>query len=476
MTVSLLKTMGKELLRLVRNDNLLPNDIVQVLDLLVPPHLPPVLKQSSCVVGVDDPRCVLPLGTHSATGGYGLSGFGLQQQMVVHSNVSNTFLQNAAHKIFQQQKGVLFVDGAGDNSAWAKLYGYAQTSGDTQRLRVINFMMGGQTPPFTKLSHSVNVLSGLSRGQLKSWIELMAQAGAHTHPHLNLKPVKSNAAVFAEVFTHLSTSMNVFLTFSRMQQWGNIETFSQVFPKTTLGKVMAVDFSTWQPIFNAWNTYIAPFVEKWAHVLDQSKADMHLMQALRSKEIIITLLPAMECPIADVQLLGNAVAATFVQHMSETHHMEGVAFFNHGTQAVSANITQKIAKIRHSWGVVWGGDGAIEEQPHTIQFIMNAKPAELFDLGLPATHLNASEGYLVERHTHVKLTAFYTAPMQAQMLKLPATDILTPTDVTHHVDQKRVAILAQQMQQSSRSLAWCHETVARMYGYGSWHEAINAQR
>lgn len=476
MSVSVLKTISNNLLSLVRQDSLLPQDIIATLDLLGPQFTPPQRKHKYpvlCPVGLE---CALPLGNNT-TGAYGLSAFGLQQQLVVNAPNADAFLQHAAYSVFQQNKGVLFVDGAGDTRTWAQLYGYAQASGDTHRLRAINFMTGGQTPPFSsKLSHSVNILSGLSAPQLKSWIELMAQAACHTHPQFDLRHVKSNAAVFAAVFTHLSHSSNVFLTFSRMQQWSNVETFAQNFPKTPLGRVMAVDFSTWQNAFNAWNEYIAPLCGQWAHVLDHPKPDMHLMQSLRNKEIVLTLLPALESSTVDVQLLGNAVAATFVQHISETRRMDGVAFFNHAQNIVAPNIATKIAATTNSWGIVWSQTFDRTQTQTKPTLVMNADDAHL--MGLTDT-LKDGEGYFIEGNTPaIKITVFYTSAPKAQTLKLPLTQTLEgsglpATPETHH---KRTHILQQQMQQTSRNLAWCHETVARMYGYGSWHEAVNAYK
>lgn len=480
MSISVLKTISKELLGLVRQDNLSPATIIAALDLLAPHPIPPPKKTlSTLVCDIDNPYCVLPLGS-SNTRSYGLTAAGAQQQMIVYSSVVDAVFQNMANNILPD-KGVFWMDGCGNNSVWANLYSHAQARKCTQRLRAVNFMRGGQMPPFShKMSHSVNVLSGLNRTQLKSWIEIMAQAGAQTHPQLDLTGVKSQAAIFADVFWHLSQYFNVFLTFSHMRQWGNIETFAQHFPQTALGQIYKVDFSSWTTLFSAWNAYIAPFCDEWGYVLDQPHPDMHLMQSLHEKDIVLILLPALECSPIEVQLLGNALSATFVQHMNATREMSGVAFIKRAEKIMSPNTARHIAKNTHSWGVVWDSPPTfIAEQRHVARFFMTTDPPHFADWGLPTTLLNPEEGYLVTETERVKLSLFYTAVPQAQTLKLPTLHAAkTPADLSLHrqTNDKREYILQKQLEQKPISLAWCHETVARMYGFNSWHEVIHSHK
>lgn len=354
MSISVLKTTSKKLLTIVQRTNLSEKTIIAALELLSPQ-----LKAQQKPIGPllcehTAGECVLPMG-ETPNRSYGLTLDGLQQQMFVQSHLTSAFFQNAAQHIFTQHKGVMFVDGSGDNSVWANLYGYAQDSGHTSRLRAINFMKGGQTPSSShKNTHSVNVLSGLSRAQLKSWIELVCQSAADTHPDLNLTAVKKQAAVFAEVYSCISHSSNVFLTFSYMREWGTMETFSKIFPNTVLGQVMEIDFSSWEKTFEQWNRYITPLCEEWAHILDQPKPDMHLMHSLRNKDIILTLLPALETSLADVKMLSNIIAATFVQHLQETTELDGVAFST--TQGTSCRPTflKKLPTTQHL-GALYGG-------------------------------------------------------------------------------------------------------------------------
>lgn len=480
MSLSVLKTTSKKLLSMVQKKNLSAKTILAALDVLAP-HLKPHLKPTGPLLcDPNTPECALPLG-YTSNRSYGLTVDGLQQQMFVQSQLTTTYFQNAAAHIFNKNKGVLFVDGRGDNGVWANLYGHAQCSGHTQRLRAINFMWGGQpASPSHKITHSVNVLSGLSRWQLKSWLELVAQGACDTHPHLKLTAVKTHAAVFAEVYSYLSHSLNVFLTFSHMREWGNIATFSKTFPYTALGQVMEIDFSLWGEIFEEWSDYIAPLCGEWAHVLDQPQPDMHLMQSLRNKDIILTLLPALEKPLTDVKMLSNIIAATFVQHLQETSEMNGVAFFNHAGEIMSSNISQKIASQTTSWGVVWGSNARMDNCSAQTKFLMTDDHYILQTQGLPLDPLHAGEGYLIGKKDCIKISAFYTPTPQAQSFKLPKTTILkTPKDLSTpfaNGPKQQEAILQQQMQDTARNLAWCQETVARLYGYSSWHEAIHANK
>lgn len=473
MSVSVLKTTSKTLLSIVQRPDLSATTVVAALDLLAPCLKSPAKQPGPLVCAHHAPECVLPVG-HTTNQSYGLTLDGLQQQMFVQSRITNAFFNNAAQHILAQNKGVMFVDGGGDNSVWFDLYGYAQASGHQQRLRAINFMRGGQSP---KNTHSVNVLSGLSRKQLKSWIELICQSACDTHPHLNVTSVKKHAAVFSAVYSYLSHSLDVFLTFSRMREWGTIETFTEIFPKTVLGQVMDIDFSSWEHTFEQWSCYIAPLCEQWAHVLDQPQPDMHLMHSLRNKEIILTLLPALEKPLADVRMLSNIMAATFVQHLQQTSQFNGVGFFNHAEEIMSPNLFQKISNHKTSWGVVWGSHDWVNTGSQT-QFLMRTEHHLMKNVALPTAPLNADEGYLICNTDRVKISAFYTAAPKTQTIKLPKPLILqSPREVSTHFNcptRKMEEILQNQMHEKTRNLAWCQETVARLCGYNSWHEAIHA--
>lgn len=544
--VSVLKILSKELLSLLKHRDLnvfkdRPEacvEVVSTLHLKVPHHLqlPENPLQQPLLVKLDESNHAVSLPLVStdnkipllSSSIWGLTDQGLREQLMVYASSVGSGVENLrsyACDLMKKEKGIIFMHSRGDNFLWSKLFSCAHEQKSLHRLKVINCMTGDMSAPFPyKISHSLNLFSGMSASQLSEWLLMVSKSWQSSHVHLFEKlpsSYKSMCPIFADYLLQSSQKEQIFLTPKFIAENCQWDIFENRMPLLLFGKNNPSFIneninkkSDWLVFFELWKFFLSFLSDSFGHLFNEENPDFHLIEAIKKRDHLIILMPGFSSNTENYLALGNVMASSIYQaarHLDQGNHLQSVLMITEANFVVSPSIAQKLSSLRKSnMGVIWHTTNPHHEYPlvesiypPATQMMMRFecndiqkhtslddklkilfKDKKINDLN----HLREGQAYLISDQVDIPLKimqCIYSPYKKVEHLFLPPCQSETYSSAGQYFKSENTA----QKKQAQRleceiqallstkskkvSLSWCQETVAKMMGYAHWHEALS---
>lgn len=436
-------------------------------------------------------------------------------------------LLSLAHESRSNGQSVLYVDGKGDNSLYAKTLSLLSKSGRVGSFRVINLMTGSRAPD-RKSSHSIDLFSGMSASDLAKWLEFtwpltqcsesIAQQVRALLPHLaalaHAFSASTQKPLLPQHVGRLLTESGIMeLSYELEGQYGHLA--KQVYARVWGGNnaPLAQEFARfYQMLSLLWVSYDYIFA---------STAPECRMSDLTTPggAYILVLGPAMERSTDDLCVVMSALLGAFrvsrkgINSGSEPTNVNTLAIIDEFPHFMRLDQLKSLNSLRGGdLGVVWGcsDHGRLKlydwiqsgVSPPGTTILMKLESSELIDPFLQWQHKYFPTHPQVEKKISFDFREgqallwdhaskfhgqmmYHSAPRLAEVfLTQPVAKTMTPSEfppahLSRLVSEDPTRVLQDRLKQWQKSstpdaippLSWCQETVARMLGFSNWHEA-----
>ena len=434
-----------------------------------------------------------------------------------------------AYNAAAQKMGVVYMDSKGENIMYAKVLSFLSELGQAGDLRVINLMTQSLAG---KGSHSLDLFDGFDATALASWLLDLLPAGyPHRTAAMEVLPIMASIALTAAATAQKRLRPSMLSTW--MNRDALEELSSRQSPRQSVAINKAIQ-SIWGPgadpgwadTLETIQVQIEPLWKEYAHVFDQVDPEVGFSQVYQledqisapspsvpSRLFVLVLGPAMSQAPDRLHAVMSSITLSLRQHLlsrAPTAACNTLAVIDEARFHMSQSERAELSRLQdRGCAFLWG-----EYSPPTpaemalFQSLGGQLPAttvlmkqqavnytHLAQLLFPGTPLTPSEldrlssahdyspgdafvlsgrqvipHLLMDYHPHKRMETLFIRYVAPLPIKVPA-----PTSVGSLVDvsrQSRVLLDRWIERPGDRPpLSWCQETVARMLGFGSWHEA-----
>lgn len=448
-------------------------------------------------------------------------------------NTTNTPEQSPGTPV--RERSVFFLNAYGDNSLYFKTLSGLSQQGRAGNLRVINLMTGGRSSPIEglKLSHSVDLFDGFDETMLGRWLvnmvpaQLLATPGRERLSQVLMPTVARLAVALAH---QKQCRITVRLLAQLMSPDGVLEQVNNL--KGEDGHLARQWHAhNWGPNaedkrasflkdYQGWLT--VPF-QDLDHVFESPQPEVSLAQlggvgnGSPHQLYVLVLAPALERKLDQLRMLTRSLLTSLrlsLEQRTETAACDTVAIFDEFEHCFDDRDIVAMAGLQNrGCGVVWAAEQPRATQKKNVLETCAAKPAthvmmsqdfraqyggalqaeylnwqrqQLPNLDLPTEKvfqaLAPGQGFVWNAHQVWPMTMDYISPGRLRTSfithcrTLPFGSYKRSSAGMARLDPERqTQVLKQRLAERSEdgvpSLAWCQETVARMLGFASWHEA-----
>lgn len=550
--ISVLKSLSKALFKILKDKDLEEIDLKQSKDILTALEVAvPLRKRSRSPLGLNpiivdcnkNSQGLLPLAYTSpsfwqASNTWGLTDQGLREQVLIYgsmgSGACSEWLVSLSQDLIRSGKGLVYLDGSGDMTLYARMFGFCYENKILERLKFVQSSVSDKDSRDPE-SHSLNILSGMNQEKLCAWMGLVMRTWEETNPelfekipenHSNILPLMAKNAI-------KSCQENNFLTlnilndyFEKMSVKDNTKD-SEVkkeddtgCPKTTL--TVPERFIEQQELEKSlasvsllWRHFLSPFVRGMSS-LGTDYADVHLLPAIKNKDIVVVSKPYYYTK-AFTNMIGASISMAS-DCVNDEEDIQDVLIVSEYFSCLSPFLVKSLSDLRFSnIGAIWhtntekNKDEVFYINPSTVVVmqwqddglhgIAEKHQHKLLKNGIISTKdLRPGQCYLISENppmvevgvdgagrfknpSVVEMSTVYAAcrsrssPFIVKQKKYETLEEIKKALNSKKSEQElteqayKLFCACLNNKKSGISLSWCQNTVSKIMGYSNWHHA-----